>query len=72
MGSNLYQNSTPATAITGGYEAFAEGIAKADKTSFNLTGQDIKLGPGDTLTISIVPNAANPDVNAAINWVDKF
>lgn len=62
---------TSATAISGGIVAFAQGIAQKDKIVFDLGG-DVSLGPGDTITISIIPNAANPDVTAALNWVDDF
>lgn len=61
-----------AIEAVGGSEAFAQGIARTDKTVFQLTDEKVTLHPGDTLTISIIPNANNPDVTAAINWIDDL
>ena len=60
-----------ATGISGGEIAFAQGIAREDKTVFEL-GENVVLRPGDTLTISIIPAVANPSVIASFNWVDDF
>ncbi len=60
-----------ATALTGGEILTAQGIGRTDSVSFNLQ-EKVALLPGETLTISILPNAANPDVTAAISWVDDF
>lgn len=70
--TSVAEVDTTATALTGGVEAFAQGIGRTDKTIFQLSDDEVFLHPGDTLTISIIANAQNPDVTAALNWVDDF
>lgn len=69
--TSTVESDDSATSISGGQLAFAQGISRTDKTVFTLS-EDVVLNPGDSLTISIIPNAANPDVTAAFNWVDDF
>lgn len=61
-----------ATGLSGGDVLSTQGIAKEDKTDFPRPDPPVRLAPGDILTISIIPNAANPDVTAEFNWVDDF
>ena len=70
--TSVAQVDTTATVISGGSVAFAQGIARTDKTIFQLSDDEVVLHPGDSLTISIIPVAINPDVTAAINWIDDF
>lgn len=61
-----------ATGISGGNILGTQGIAKEDKTDFPRPDPRERLAPGDTVTISIIPNAANPDVTAQFNYIDDF
>ncbi len=70
--TSVAQVDTTATTISGGNEVFAQGIARTDKTDFQISDEDVVLHPGDTLTISLIANANNPDVTAAFNWIDDF
>ncbi len=70
--TSVAQVDTAATVISGGTVAFAQGIARTDKTLFELSDEDVILHPGDSLTISLIANANNPDVTAAFNWIDDF
>ena len=69
--TSVVEVDTSATTLSSGIEAFAQGIAKADKTIIDL-GENVILRPGETITVSIIPNAANPDVTASFNWIDDF
>ncbi len=70
--TSVAQVDTTATSMSAGTVAFAQGIARTDKTIFQLTDENVILHPGDSLTISIIPVAANPDVTAVFNWIDDF
>lgn len=61
-----------ASAISGGEIIGTDGIAKEDKTDIPRPDPPEQLAPGDTVTISIIPEALNPEVNAEVNWVDDF
>ncbi len=70
--TSVAQVDTTATTISGGDIIFAQGIARTDKTTFRVVDDKVILHPGESMTISIIPVAANPDVTAAFNWIDDF
>lgn len=63
---------TSATDMSGGEVLGVQGITKVDKTEIPNPDPHVELPPGETFTISIIPNASNPDVAAAFNWIDNF
>lgn len=75
--SDVSTNTSPievdisASAISGGEIEGSQGISKAGGTQFDPKG-DLLLKPGETFTLSIIPNAGNPDVTAAVTWIDDF
>lgn len=70
--NSIVEVDTTATAMSGGSVAFADGVAKAGRSLFLLQGEDVIIGPGVSLTISIIPGANTPDTVAAFNWIDDF
>ncbi len=66
------QADSSATAISGGEIIAEKPIAKEGETDFQVPDPPLRLAPGETMTISLIANANNPDVTAAHNWVDDF
>ncbi len=66
------QVDTSATAMSGGEVIGSQGIEKDGKTDIPVPDPPERIAPGDTLTMSIIPESANPEVNAGVNWIDDF
>ena len=72
--NSCIQYSTNVATVTGGSEIYSFGVAAANMQTVDLSGLDMFLAPGETLTMAarftLSGAGKNADVSVSISWIE--
>jgi len=70
--TSVMEEDSSASAITGGINLLPFLVKDSDSKDFDLLAEDIKLNPGDTLTIAAISTASGTTTDVDITWKEIF
>lgn len=70
--TSVIRKDTVATAITGGILLFSQSLAEGASPIIDLSTRNIKLSPGETLSISLEASSGTIDPIVSLAWKELF
>lgn len=70
--TSVVEYDTAGTTISGGQRIFTIELGKTEGRDRDLTGFDVILNPGETLTFSGAAASSTSDISAACAWIERF
>jgi hypothetical protein len=70
--TSVMRKDTSATAMSGGTVIFAQSMTESAALNLDFAGRNIKIEPGDTLTISLEASNGTIDPDVSLGWKELF
>ena len=70
--TSVVKKDTSATVITGGIVLFSQSLAEGAASSLDLGKRNIKLNPGETITVSLEASTGTIDPIVSFGWKELF
>ena len=70
--TSIMSKDTTATSLSGGSVIFAQSLAEGAPLNLDFADKNIKIEPGDTLTLSLEASNGTIDPDVTIGWKELF
>jgi hypothetical protein len=70
--TSVVRKDTSATAVSGGILIFAQSLTEAAAPIIDLSARNIKLNPGETVTVSLEASSGTIDPIISFSWKELF
>jgi hypothetical protein len=70
--TSVVRTDTSATAVSGGTLVFAQSLTEAAAPIIDLSARNIKLNPGETVTVSLEASSGTINPVISFSWKELF